>query len=125
LKGNLSTLESRFDIIESVTRNISDEIQDVKSMFNRFESFDKLTGLSKELRKKMDEFKLIETEVRRISNQVEGFYQNLDKRLDMIREFEKAFPEVKHDLKMLRQDLMKKLDENKVLIRDLPEISVH
>lgn len=118
INRRLSVTDSRMGAAENVSKTMSDELAGIKSSMQKFESFENASSLVKDLQNKMDEFKFIESEVKRISNRVEGFYTNLDQKLDKIREFERQFPQVKQDLKQLRDDLSKKLDENKVLILD-------
>lgn len=118
INRKLSVTDSRIGAAENVSKAISDNLVEIKSSMQKFESFENASSLVKDLQNKMDEFKFIESEVKRISNRVEGFYTNLDQKLDKIREFERQFPQVKQDLEQLRDDLSKKLDENKVLILD-------
>lgn len=118
INRKLSVTDSRIGATENVSKAISDNLVEIKSSMQKFESFENASSLVKDLQNKMDEFKFIESEVKRISNRVEGFYTNLDQKLDKIREFERQFPQVKQDLEQLRDDLSKKLDENKVLILD-------
>lgn len=118
INRKLSVTDSRMGAAENVSKTMSDELAGIKSSMQKFESFENASSLVKDLQNKMDEFKFIESEVKRISNRVEGFYTNLDQKLDKIREFERQFPQVKLDLEQLRDDLSKKLDENKVLILD-------
>lgn len=111
---NLSALQSRMEGIETITKGLNEEMSTMRSSFHKFDSLDRASNLVKELRNKMDEFKFVESEIKRISNRVEGFYENLDKRLDKMREFERTFPELGQKIDQLREEAMKKLDEAKI-----------
>lgn len=118
LNRNFSVIDSRMDAIESVSKNISEELQKVRSSAQKFDTFEKASNLIKDLQSKMEEFKFIENEVRRVSNRVEGFYENIDQRLDKMREFERMFPQMNQNFQQLREEVMKKLDEDKISILD-------
>lgn len=115
---NLSAMDSRIDAMEHVSKKLTEQIQKSNLDLHKIGNIDRLSSISKEISNKMDEFKFMESEIKRISNRVEGFYENLDKRLDKIREFDKQFPEVRQDMKGLREEVMRKLDENKVVLLD-------
>ncbi len=118
INRKFSVIDSRTDAAENVSKNILEEVSGIKSSMKKFESFENASTLVKELQNKMDEFKFIESEIKRVSNRVEGFYTNIDQKLDKMRELEKVFPQMKQDLDQLRDEISKKLDENKILILD-------
>lgn len=118
LNRNFSVVDSRMDAIETVSKNITEELTKVRSATQKFESFERASNLAKELQSRMEEFKFIENEVKRVSNRVEGFYENLNERLDKIREFEKIVPEMKGALEKMRDEVMKRFDEDKISILD-------
>jgi len=118
LSRNFSVVNSRMDAIESVSKNLSDDMQKVRSLIQKFDTFEKASGLAKELQSRMEEFKFIEGEVKRISSRVEGFYENLDQRLDKIREFERVFPQLRQEFDKMRDEIMKRMDESKISVLD-------
>jgi len=118
LSRNFSVVNSRMDAIESVSKNLSDDMQKVRSLIQKFDTFEKASGLAKELQSRMEEFKFIEGEVKRISSRVEGFYENLDQRLDKIREFERVFPQLRKEFDGMRDEIMKRMDESKISVLD-------
>jgi predicted nucleic acid-binding Zn-ribbon protein len=118
LNRNFSVVNSRMDAIESVSKNLSDDMQKVRSLIQKFDTFEKASGLAKELQSRMEEFKFIENEVKRISSRVEGFYENLDQRLDKIREFERVFPQLKQEFDRMKDEMMKRMDESKISVLD-------
>jgi chromosome segregation ATPase len=118
LNRSLSVLDSRMDAIESVSKDLSDDMKKLKVSVQKFDTFEKASNLAKELQTKMEEFKFIEDEVKRISNRVEGFYENLDQKLDKIREFDRIFPQLNQEFYNMKDDVMKRFDENKIMILD-------
>ncbi|MBI4894432.1 MAG: hypothetical protein HY833_01710 [Candidatus Aenigmarchaeota archaeon] len=118
LNRNFSVVNSRMDAIEGVSKSLSDDMQKVRSLMQRFDTFDKASGLAKDLQARMEEFKFIENEVKRVSSRVEGFYENLDQRLDKIREFERVFPQLRQEFDRMRDEIMKRMDENKISVLD-------
>lgn len=118
LSRNFSVVNSRMDAIESVSKNLSDDMQKVRSLIQKFDTFEKASGLAKELQSRMEEFKFIESEVKRISGRVEGFYENLDQRLDKIREFERVLPQLRQEFDSMKDDMMKRMDESKISVLD-------
>jgi len=118
LNRNFSVVDSRMDAIESVSKNLSEDMQRIRASLQKFDTFDKASGLAKELQARMEEFKFIEGEVKRVSNRVEGFYENLDQRLDRIREFERVFPQLRQEFDKMRDEVMKRLDESKISVLD-------
>lgn len=118
LNRNFSVVNSRMDAIEGVSKSLSDDMQKVRSLMQRFDTFDKASGLAKDLQSRMEEFKFIEGEVKRVSSRVEGFYENLDQRLDKIREFERVFPQLKQEFDRMKDEMMKRMDESKISVLD-------
>lgn len=113
-KREIISTNARIDSLEMVARELMNDIQNVKNSVKRFESFEKVSILSKEIEEKIERFKFIEDEMRRLSSRVELIYDSIDKRLDKIRDLEKRVPELTETV----SKLSKEMDKNRIEILD-------
>ncbi|MBI4010604.1 MAG: hypothetical protein HY361_05510 [Candidatus Aenigmarchaeota archaeon] len=105
---------SRFDSVENVIRNMTADLQELQAKLGKFESFEKLTLLGREIESKIERFKLIEDELRRLSSRMEMLYTNMDKRLDAVSKTEKKIPEILDSV----TNFKKELDKQRIEILD-------
>lgn len=107
VRRDFSVINSRLDSLENVAHESSETMMKLESSMSKFESFEKASAMSKELGQKLDEFKFVENEMRRLSNRIESVYDNIDKRLDKVKNIEKRFPEVLESLENTNKELDK------------------
>ena len=94
MRRDVSVISSRLDSLENVSHDFADNMIKMDSTIHKFESFEKASALGKELEAKVEEFRFIEGEIRRLSNRIESIYDSIDKRLDKVKNVEKKFPEL-------------------------------
>lgn len=111
-KSDLANLIGRIEAVEAALRNVSENILTMESKVGKYEGFERATALSKELERKLDEFKHIEDEVKRISGNMQAIYEGVDVRLDRLKNIETKFPEVNESIKRLT----KEIDKNRIEI---------
>ncbi len=114
IKRDYSVTNSRLDSLENVAHDISENMMKVESSVSKFESFEKASAFGKELESKLDQFKFVEGEMRRLSSRIESVYDNIDKRLDKIKNIEKKFPEVLESIEKTNREI----DSVKILALD-------
>lgn len=107
-------VNGRIDSLENVVKDISETVPKLEASLGKFESFEKASLLSKELENKIEKFKFIENEMRRLSSRMEMIYDSVDKRLDKIKGIEKKFPELNETI----SKIMKDVDRNKIELID-------
>ncbi len=113
-KRDVILVNAKIDTIEKIVRVMTSDLQQIQLSMGKFESFDKLTFLGKEIESKIERFKLIEDELRRLSSRMEMMYTNMDKRLDAATQAEKKLPEIFDSI----NNIKKELDKNKIEILD-------
>ncbi len=97
-KRSIVTTNARLESVERVIKNLNKNLAEVENSAKKFEGFEKLTMLNKNVDKKMQDFKIVEEEVKRLSNHVEMMYENLDRRLSKVKEAEERIDGLKKDL---------------------------
>lgn len=103
-------VSGRVDSLESVIQEISETIPKLEVSLTKFDTFEKASLLSKDMETKIEQFKFLESEIRRLSSKVEMIYENIDKRMDDVRKLEKFIPEIKNSIASLTQEI----DKNRV-----------
>jgi len=108
-KRDIMTTNVRVESVEKVLREITGETHELGKTVKKFENFERLTLLNKEVEEKLQRFKFIEDETSRLSSRMELMYNDLDKRLETVRSIEKGFGKVSDAV----SNLMKEVDRNK------------
>jgi len=108
-KRDIMTTNVRLEAGEKVLREITGEMHELGKTVKKFENFERLTLLNKEVEEKLQRFKFIEDETSRLSSRMELMYNDLDKRLETVRSIEKGFGKVSDAV----SNLMKEVDRNK------------
>lgn len=103
---------SRMDSFESVMKNFYKTTDQLQEELKKFDTFDKASNLKDDLEKKLEEFKFVESEVKRLSTRIEMVYENIDKRLDKVKDIEKKIPGVLDAV----DNISKENDKNKIEI---------
>jgi chromosome segregation ATPase len=93
-KKEIIGTNARIDSIERVTRDLISSLRNVETSIKKFESLEKASMLSKEIEEKIERFKFIEDETKRLSSRIEKIYDSIDRRLDKMKSMEKKFPEI-------------------------------
>lgn len=84
INRNISAASSRIDALESVSRGISEDVENVRSMIQKFETFEKATTISKDLRQNMDDFRALEEDFKKMRDVAE--FAKAGKTLQDVRE---------------------------------------
>jgi len=90
-KRDIMAANVRMESVEKVLKELSDGLNEIERTVKKFESFERLGTLEKSVEEKLERFKFIEDETRRLSNRVEMIYDDLDKRLEVIKDIERNF----------------------------------
>lgn len=109
-KRDIMTTNVRLESAERVLRAITSELHGLSNTVKKFENFERLTLLNKEIEEKLQRFKFIENETSRLSSRMELIYDDLDKRLEVVKSIEKNFGKVSDVV----SNLMKEVDRNKI-----------
>jgi chromosome segregation ATPase len=107
LKKDLIMQNGRVDAVESVTRNISTEINRIETELKKFKSLESLTNLSKDVEEKIETIRFLENEIRRISSKVETIYDNISNEIGKIKNFEVKLTLSDEAIKKLQDELDK------------------
>lgn len=104
---NIIATNVRIDFIERVYKDLIKNVQGIENSLKKFESLERFSLLSKEIEEKIDRFKFIEDETRRLSSRVETIYANIDERLEKVSQLDKKFSQISESLSRLAQDVDK------------------
>lgn len=118
-KRDVSVVSMRIDSLETVTKGLSESMIKVESALKKFDTFERAASLSKVMEAKIEEFKFIESEIRRISNRVETMYSNIDQRLDKITDLDRKSGEIMQAVDKLGAEI----DKTKIIVLDRAEKS--
>jgi chromosome segregation ATPase len=138
-RRDLVLTAARLDSVERIIKNLNDNLREVEKSAKKFEGFEKLSMLNKNVDEKMESFKMVEQEVKRLSNHVETMYETLDRRLSKVKGAESKIGDLKKDLESVKDvvdktrvdvmsmvrkdDLDKKLDEAVSTAKSAEELS--
>ncbi len=133
-REEIISTNAKFDSLERVSRELMGDIQNVQNSVKKFETLEKVSLISKDIEEKIDRFKFIEEETRRVSSRVESIYDSIDKRLDKIKSLEKKVPELTEIVSKLREgmdktkaemskDVNKKLEKIRAIEERVPELT--
>jgi chromosome segregation ATPase len=101
---------SKIESLEKIISDLNRDLQGVRGSIDKFESLEKATLLSKDIENKIERFKFIEEEMRRVSSKVEMIYDSIDKRLEKVKIADTKIDELSRVLDATR----KEIDQNKV-----------
>ena len=117
IKGNkrdLMTANIRVDSLERVSRELISTVQNLENSMKKFENIDKMTSFGKDIEEKIERFKFVEEEMKRLSARTEMIYDNIDKKLEKIKFVERKTDEIFSSLQRLRRDT----DATRILVLD-------
>jgi len=104
--------ESRTEGLEKLVEQFGKELDEMRPSLKRLESFEKITNLKRDVEWKLEEFRVIEGEVKRLVDRTEAMHSNIDKKLDIIKVLETAMPEFRNSINELKKEIV----ENKIAI---------
>lgn len=113
-KKDLMTANIRVDSLERVIRELITNLQNMENSMKKFENIEKMTSLGSDIEEKIERFKFVEEEMKRLSTRTEMIYDSIDKKLEKIRSVEKRTEEMNEVLERVRKDV----DANKLLTLD-------
>ena len=120
-KRDIMTANIRMDTAEKILKEVNLEMQELGKTVKKFESFEKLSLLSKDVEEMLERFRFIEDEIRRLSQRVEMIYDGIDKDLVKLkssdRNYEKisaSISELRKEFERNRMDLHRKADADNI-----------
>lgn len=114
-RKDLAAASARMDSLERVAREMLAEQETLRKTIGKFENLERISLLGKDIEEKIERFKFIENEIRRLSSRVELIYDNIDKRLVKIKNIERR----SEDLATSLSNMSKEIDKTRaeVLVR--------
>jgi hypothetical protein len=103
-KKDLMTANIRVDSLERVSRELISTVQNLENSMKKFENIDKMTSFGKDVEEKIERFKFVEEESRRLSGRMELMYDSIDKKLEKMKFLEKKTEEISSSVEILRKD---------------------
>jgi chromosome segregation ATPase len=88
-RRDLMTTNIRIDSLERVSRELLGSIQNLENSMKKFESLERVTLLSKDIENKIEKFKFIEEEMKRLSSKIELMYGDIERRLTIMGNLER------------------------------------
>jgi len=106
-KRDIMASTVRIESAERVIKEINVEIQELQKRVGRFEGFEKLTLLNKEVEEKLERFKFIEDQTSRLSTRVEAIYDDMNKNFAGFKNMEKRIEGIIQNMNNIDKDLEK------------------
>jgi len=88
-RKDLMTTNIRVESLERVSRELLGSIQNLENSMKKFESLERMTILGKDIENKIERFKFIEEEMKRLSSKVELMYGDIERRLTIMGNLER------------------------------------
>lgn len=132
-RKDLMTTNIRVDSLERVSRELMSGVQNLENSIKKFESLERITLLNKDIEDKIERFKFIENDTKRLSSKVEMMYDDIQKKLMVMGNLERNISKLNETVSSVTKELNKnKIDiSNKVNVdyaknfeKKLEEISV-
>ncbi len=106
-RKGLQIMKVRTQAIERVVAELSKNMRDVEASSKRFEGFERLTALQKDVDDKLRQFRFVKDETTRLSNRVEMIYDDLDTRLNKAKGIEREVKSITEGLTEMRKEMEK------------------
>lgn len=106
-RKDIILIGAKMETIERIIKSMSSDMQQLQLNMGKLDTFERLTLLGKEVESKIERFKIIEDELRRLSSRMEMLYTNMDKRIENAAQAEKKIPEILDSMTNLRKELDK------------------
>jgi chromosome segregation ATPase len=106
-RKDLMTTNIRVESLERVFRELLSSIQNLENSMKKFESLEKITFLGKDIENKIEKFKFIEEEMKRLSSKVELMYGDIEKRLMVMSGLERNVPKLNERISSLQKEFDK------------------
>jgi chromosome segregation ATPase len=105
MKRELEGAKLRMDSVERVVQETARTAHDAEAAARRFEGFERLSGLQREIDDKLRQFNFVKDEMGRLSNRVEMMYENMDKRFAELHGAEREMQDVKRTMADARKEI--------------------
>ena len=106
-RKDLMTTNIRVESLERVARELMGSIQNLENSMKKFESLEKVTLLGKDIENKIEKFKFIEEEMKRLSSKIELMYGDIEKRLMIIGNLERNVSKLNERISSLSKEFDK------------------
>lgn len=104
-RRSITMTNARLDAVEKVIIELNGSLRDVERTAKKFEGFERLSMLNKEVEEKFGKFKLMEDEVKNLSNHIELMYQTFDNKLNKMSSAEKETERLAKDLGAVKNEI--------------------
>lgn len=117
-KRDIMATNIRTESVERVVKELTAEMQQVENNVKRFEGFEKLTLLNKQVEEKLERFKFIEDQTSRLSTRIETIYDDMNKNFSGFKNVERRVDGIVQNNNNMIRDLEKaKMDIQQVARR--------
>jgi chromosome segregation ATPase len=117
-KRDLMATGIRIESVERVIKELNGELQEVTKNIRKFDDFEKLTLLNKQVEDKLERFKFIEDQTSRLSSKIEAIYDQMNKDFSGFKNSERRIDGVVQTVNNMIKDLEKtKANTNQVARR--------
>jgi DNA repair exonuclease SbcCD ATPase subunit len=106
-RRSITLTNARLDAVENVVKSLNSNLREVETTAKKFEGFEKLSMLNKDVEEKLERFKLMEGEIQRLSNHVEMIYGTFDDKLNKMENKEKEVSDLTKGLDGVRNEIDK------------------
>lgn len=113
-KKDIILIGAKIETIENITKNMNSDLQQAQANLLKLDSFEKLTLLRRDIESKIERFKIIEDELRRLSSRMEMLYSNMDERIEGATQTGKKLPGIFDSI----NNFKKELDKQRIEILD-------
>jgi chromosome segregation ATPase len=103
-KRDIMGANIRMDTVEKILKEVNLEMQELSKTVKKFESFEKLSLLSKDVEEKLERFRFVEDEIRRLSQRVEMVYENIDQDLVKLKSSDRNYEKISASISELRKE---------------------
>jgi chromosome segregation ATPase len=112
-RRNVTLTSVRLDTAEKVIKSLTDNLVEVERTAKKFEGFEKLSNLNRDVEEKLEKFRLMEGEIQRLTNHVEMIYSSIEGKLNKlettgeeIENINKDIGDMKIEADKLKVDMM-------------------
>jgi archaellum component FlaC len=109
-RKDLMTANIRVDSLERVARELVSGTQNLENSMKKFESLERITLLNKDIEDKIERFKFIEDDTKRLSSKVEMIYGDIQKKLMVMGSLERNISRLNENV----SSVTKELNKNKI-----------
>jgi len=117
-RKDLMTTNIRVDSLERVCRELMGGVQNLENSIKKFESLERVTLLNKDIEDKIERFKFIEDDTKRLSSRVEMIYGDIQRKLMAMNNLERNVAKLNETISSMTKEFNKSKVEvaNKVSV---------